>query len=97
MKNELIKSLTNDFEDHSQTTDNGIEFWFARDIQHLLGYSEWRNFNKVILKAKTSCEASGNLISDHFVDVNKMVDLGSGSVRLMTSCSQTTNFQNSWG
>ena len=81
MKNELIKSLTNDFEDHSQTTDNGIEFWFARDIQHLLGYSEWRNFNKVILKAKTSCEASGNLISDHFVDVNKMVSIGSGTDR----------------
>ena len=81
MKNELIKSLTNDFEDHSQTTENGIEFWFARDIQHLLGYSEWRNFNKVILKAKTSCEASGNLISDHFVDVNKMVPIGSGTDR----------------
>jgi DNA-damage-inducible protein D len=81
MKNELIKSLTNDFEDHSQTTDNGIEFWFARDIQHLLGYSEWRNFNKVILKAKTSCEASGNLILDHFVDVNKMVSIGSGTDR----------------
>ena len=81
MKNELIKSLTNDFEDHSQTTDNGIEFWFARDIQHLLGYSEWRNFNKVILKAKTSCEASGNLVSDHFVDVNKMVTIGSGTDR----------------
>jgi len=54
MKNELIKSLTNDFENHSQTIENGIEFWFARDIQHLLGYSEWRNFNKVISKAKTS-------------------------------------------
>lgn len=48
MKNELIKSLTDNFEDYSQTTDNGIEFWLARDIQHLLGYSEWRNFTKVI-------------------------------------------------
>ena len=73
MKNELIKSLTNDFEDHTQTTENGIEFWFARDIQHLLGYSEWRNFNKVISKAKTSCEVSDNLILDNFVDVNKIV------------------------
>lgn len=81
MKNELIKSLTNDFEDHSQNTENGIEFWFARDIQHLLGYSEWRNFNKVISKAKTSCEVSGNLILDHFVDVNKMVVIGSGTER----------------
>lgn len=81
MRNELIKSLTNDFEDHFQTTENGIEFWFARDIQHLLGYSEWRNFNKVISKAKTSCEVSGNLILDHFVDVNKMVVIGSGTER----------------
>ncbi|MDI9310995.1 MAG: DNA damage-inducible protein D [Limnohabitans sp.] len=81
MKNELVQSLTNNFEDHSQTTDNGIEFWFARDIQHLLGYSEWRNFNKIILKAKVSCEASCNLITDHFVDVNKMVPIGSGTNR----------------
>jgi DNA-damage-inducible protein D len=81
MKNELIKSLTDNFEDYSQTTENGIEFWFARDIQHLLGYSEWRNFAKVISKAKTSCEASGNQIEDHFVDINKMVSIGSGSER----------------
>ncbi len=81
MKSDIIKSLSNNFEDHSQTTENGIEFWFARDIQHLLGYSEWRNFQKVIVKAKTSCEATENSISDHFVDVNKMVKLGSGSER----------------
>ncbi|WP_445712663.1 DNA damage-inducible protein D [Flavobacterium sp.] len=81
MKNELIKSLTDNFEDYSQTTDNGIEFWLARDIQHLLGYSEWRNFTKVISKAKTSCEVSGNQIEDHFVDINKMVSIGSGTER----------------
>jgi DNA-damage-inducible protein D len=81
MKSEIIKSLTETFEDHSQTTENGIEFWFGRDLQHLLGYKEWRNFQKVILKAKTSCEASDNHIDDHFVDVNKMVKIGSGSER----------------
>ncbi|WVK14821.1 DNA damage-inducible protein D [Flavivirga abyssicola] len=81
MKSEIIKSLSNNFEDHSQTTENGIEFWFARDIQHLLGYSEWRNFQKVIIKAKTSCEATGNNVLNHFVNVNKMVKLGSGSER----------------
>ena len=81
MKSEIIKSLSNNFEDHSQTTENGIEFWFARDLQHLLGYTEWRNFNMVITKAKTACEVTDNLIADHFVDVNKMVDLGSGSKR----------------
>jgi DNA-damage-inducible protein D len=81
MKAELIKSLTVDFESYSQTTENGIEFWFARDIQHLLGYSEWRNFNKVISKAKTSSEVTGHLIVDHFVDINKMVVIGSGTER----------------
>ena len=81
MKSDIIKSLSNNFEDHSQTTENGIEFWFARDIQHLLGYSEWRSFQKAIIKAKTSCEATGNNISDHFVDVNKIVQLGSGTER----------------
>jgi len=81
MKNELIKSLTTEFEDYSQKTEAGIEFWFARDIQHLLGYSEWRNFNKVILKAKTSCEITGHLVLDHFVNVNKMVVIGSGTER----------------
>lgn len=81
MKSEVIKSLSNNFEGHSQTTENGIEFWFARDLQHLLGYTEWRNFQKVVVKGKTACEASGNAITDHFVDVNKMVNLGSGSER----------------
>jgi len=81
MRTELIHSLTNTFEAHAQRADNGVEFWLARDMQHLLGYSEWRNFVAVINKAKTACEVSGHSISDHFVDVNKMVDLGSGSQR----------------
>jgi len=79
MKKELVKSLTDTFQNHSNTTDNGIEFWFARDIQHLLCYTEWRNFTNVTTKAKTSCEASGKNISDHFVDINKMVNIGSGA------------------
>ena len=81
MRTELVHSLTNTFEAHAQRADNGVEFWLARDMQHLLGYSEWRNFVAVINKAKTACEVSGHSISDHFVDVNKMVDLGSGSQR----------------
>ena len=72
-------SLTDTFEGHAQQAENGIEFWLARDLLHLLGYTEWRNFTIVINKAKTSCEVSNQPISDHFVDVNKMVYLGSGS------------------
>jgi len=81
MKKEIIKRLTGDFESYANQTDNEIEFWFARDLQHLLGYSEWRNFNKVINKAKTACEASGHQVSDHFVDINKKVSIGSGTER----------------
>ncbi len=81
MKSEIIKSLADNFENHSQTTESGIEFWFARDIQHLLGYSKWDNFNNVVNKAKTSCEVSDNQILDHFADVGKMVKIGSGTSR----------------
>ncbi len=81
MKSEIIKSLNNNFEDHSQTTENGIEFWFARDLQQLLGYSKWDNFKKVIHKSKISCEATENDILDHFADVGKMVKIGSGTER----------------
>lgn len=81
MKKELIQTLTDTFEGHAQQTETGVEYWLARDIQHLLGYAEWRNFGLVISKAKTACEVSGQRVTDHFVDVNKMVDLGSGSQR----------------
>ena len=81
MKHEIVLSLTRNFESHAQQTESGVEYWLARDLQHLLGYSEWRNFLRIISKAKTACEVSGSLIEDHFVDVNKMVDLGSGSQR----------------
>ena len=81
MKTEVIHTLTGNFEAHAQQSENGIEFWLARDLQHLLGYDEWRNFTAVINKAKTACEVYDHAISDHFVDVNKMVDLGSGSQR----------------
>lgn len=77
MKSELIHSLTNDFESFSKKTEGGIEFWLASDLQHLLGYSKWRNFVLVINKAKIACEVSGHGIGDHFVDVNKMVQIES--------------------
>ncbi len=82
MKTEQIQYLTETFESHAQRTETGVEYWLARDIQHLLGYTEWRNFNNTaISKARTACELSGHVIDDHFVGVNKMVELGSGSQR----------------
>ncbi len=76
MKNEIIQSFADNFDTHSQTTDSGVEFWFARDLQHLLEYSKWDNFQNVLSKAKTACEVSGHEISDHFPEVRKMVKIG---------------------
>lgn len=81
MKMDLVQSLTRNFEAHANRTEGGVEFWLARDLQHLLGYSKWDNFLNVVSKAKTACEVSGHTVPDHFADVGKMVDLGSGSQR----------------
>jgi len=89
MKTEIVKSLTESFEDHSHTTENGIEFWFARDLQHLLGYNEWRNFFSVVVKAKTACEKSENSISYHFVDVNKTIEMPKDASKEITDIMLT--------
>ena len=81
MKKAVIKQLTDSFESHSNHTENGVEFWFARDLQTLLGYTQWRNFLSVMAKAKTACGNSGHAVDDHFADVSKMVSLGSGAKR----------------
>jgi DNA-damage-inducible protein D len=81
MKTDVVQKLTDTFEGHAQQTDGGVEYWLGRDLQHLLGYTKWDNFLNVISKAKTACEVSGLTVADHFADVGKMVDLGSGSQR----------------
>ena len=88
MEKELIIKLNKNFEQAS-FEKGGVEFWFARDIQALLEYNEWRNFFLVIKKAKIACQNSGQKISDHFVDVNKMVKLGSGSERQIDDITLT--------
>jgi len=81
MKTDQVLTLTATFEGHAQRTEDGVEYWLARDLQHLLGYAKWDNFLNAVSKAKTACEVSGHQVSDHFADVGKMVDLGSGSQR----------------
>lgn len=78
MEKETINKLNKSFEGFACEQD-GVEYWLARELQELLGYTEWRNFSKAIDRAKESCKTSGNLISDHFVEANKMVKIGSGA------------------
>lgn len=80
MESEAIRQLTSDFELAVQQAGD-TEYWFARDLQVLLGYEQWRNFLQVVEKAKTACQQSGHPVADHFADVSKMVDLGSGAKR----------------
>lgn len=79
MKKEIIQSLTDNFELYSRKTDNGVEFWLARDLQQLLGYDKWYNFLGVISKAKIACENTGHKVSDHFADAGKTIQMPKGA------------------
>lgn len=78
---ETIEKLISQFQAISQVDDEGHEYWFARDLQPLLGYSKWDNFLTAIAKAKESCAQAGHGCEDHFAGVGKMVSLGSGAER----------------
>jgi len=80
VKKELINELFEKFE-HACYVFKGIECWSARELQEIFNYSDWRNFLKVIDKAKDACSNSGEVLSDHFVDVNKMIEIGKGGQR----------------
>ncbi len=83
MKKELIVKLRKTFEE-AAFDYQGIECWSARELQTLLNYTEWRNFENVINKAKESCKTAKQDINNHFVDVNKMVQIGSGAEKSIT-------------
>jgi DNA-damage-inducible protein D len=88
MKKEVVTRLHRNFEDHAHKQD-GVEYWNARELQSLLGYAEWRNFLLVVDKARTACQNAGQSEADNFVDVNKMVDIGSGTSREIVDLALT--------
>lgn len=79
--NATIERLIAAFEACAQFDENGSEYWYARDLQKLLDYRKWDNFLVAVTRARTACESSGKPASDHFADVGKMVQIGSGAER----------------
>lgn len=69
------------FENIRHINEYGQEYWIARELMPVLEYAQWRRFNETIERAQESCTSSGNDVSDHFADVGKMVDIGSGAWR----------------
>ena len=81
-KLEKNQNYTNEtFEDIKHIDENGVEFWYARELMKVLSYKDWRYFDAVIEKAKVACQNSGLIDIDHFVVDNKMVEIGSGAKR----------------
>jgi DNA-damage-inducible protein D len=74
-----VKEMSKDFSQYVFVSDDGTEFWYARDLQGILGYKEWRNFKRVIDKAIESCETAGFQSSNHFVEVNKTIAMPKGA------------------
>ena len=85
MSKRLTKKTMSLFESIKHIDENGIEYWTSRSLWKILEYNEYRNFLPVIEKAKIACTNSGQIIEDHFVDINEMVTIGSGAERPVDS------------
>lgn len=85
MKKEVITKLTHSFEE-AVHTEEGVEYWMARDLQALFEYTGWEHFANVIEKAKVACLNSKHLKDNHFRDVTKMINLGKGAQREVPDC-----------
>ncbi len=84
-KNKRIETTHKSFEDIKRLNQYDEEFWMARELAKTLDYTEFRNFSPVVEKAKKACKNSEQAVSDHFVEIHEMVDLGSGAQRKMAS------------
>lgn len=88
MEKKLIMNYKKKF-DEIRHKENGIEFWYARELMQLLDYSKWQNFENVLSKARLACANNGITVEDHFADISKMVTLGSGENREVDNCMLT--------
>lgn len=81
MDRQEIRKRKLTLDDCTHLDDNGVEYWFAREIQEVFGYTQWRNFEEAMKRAMVSMDTSETPVQDHFAEVSKMVPLGSGSER----------------
>ena len=81
MKHGIIAKLHKNFNEYTQKTERGLEFWFARDLQELLGYDKWDKFENVIKKAVMACDSTGVDSNNQFLQTGKMVEIGSNAYR----------------
>ena len=88
MKSDEIRNLFSKFESAASDLE-GVECWSARELQELLGYSKWENFERVIQKAKEACNNAGELTENHFPDIRKMVEIGSKTERAIDDIALT--------
>lgn len=88
MKSQEIVDLFKQFESATSNM-NGVECWSARDLQTLLGYNKWENFNKVIEKAKSACKNADEEVIDHFPDVRKVIEVGKGAKQSINDIALT--------
>lgn len=90
MDEKLIGKLKSLFDDIIHVSEDGeIEFWFARELQPLLGYAKWDNFLIAIKRAMLACKNAGGVVAYHFPEARKMVDIGSGAVRTISDYALT--------
>ena len=78
-ENSLIKTTQKNFEQIKHIDDNGVEFWYARELMSALGYSKWGNFKNVIDKAKKTCKGSNIAEEEHFADVGRVLKVGNNA------------------
>ena len=78
---DLVKYSEQTFESIKHVNEYGEEYWLARELQLVLEYAQWRRFSDAIERAKLACKNSGFAVEDHFADIGKMVDIGSGAER----------------
>ena len=96
MKAQEIQELFNSFE-YIAIEYDGVECWSARELAPVMGYVQWRNFQSIIEKAKESADNAGELVSDHFADVSKMVPLGSGAEQMTSVNVQQKDLRGQMG